>query len=141
MRLNIWRLVPATTLVLGNLLALSGGCPTSSLHPRDLTTGIRVRAEFLPSPFLAPGTGSPVPGVRETGLFLRFDGGPTGGTDELFQGFTFDDGIDDHPNAITGAFWNFSADYSPSPLPACGSLSLPGQDVPFPAVIVQSSLL
>ncbi len=116
------------------IVALAG-CNTRG----PLRTGIRVRSEFLDSPFMSQGTGAPVPNVTESGIFIRYDGGPTGGSESQWNGVTAGDGIDDHPNAITGAVWNFSADFSTSPLPACGTQGAPGLDVPYPVAQLNES--
>lgn len=108
------------------------GCPTSRSL---LRTGIRLRGEFIDSVFLIPsqaGTGIPIPGTHVTGAFLRYDSGPHGGGQEILDGYTESDGFRDFPDAITGAFWNFGADFTISAMPACGAASDPGVDVFFP---------
>lgn len=64
-----------------------------------------------------------MPGVQVTGAFLYIDPNSAThtGNQELLSGATNSQGIDDFPNAITGAYWNFGANFATSAVPACGT--------------------
>jgi len=102
-------------------------CGTPALH-----TGIRVRAELLDSVFQTPNTGAAVPGVHDTGIFLHTGSGQTNGSQEVIDDYTNSLGINDYPNAITGAYWNMGADFTNSAVPACGTGSNPGVFMAYP---------
>ena len=58
-----------------------------------------------------------------SGIFISYYSSSHNGDQEVIGGTTDGLGILDSPNAITGAYWNFGANFTPSAVPTCGTAS------------------
>ncbi len=108
------------------ILALGSSCEGPG-QPQ----GVRMQSTIFPPNTVGPPCGgAPLPNVLTSGIVLQVQG-PGSGTETFWSGhLTNAFGIDDHPNALTNATWNFSFDASTSPVPACGTGFLPNFFVP-----------
>lgn len=114
------------------VVLILGSCGPGNPPP----TGFRLRSGFVPTPFAQPCSGPPVAGVATSGTVISIQG-PGGGTEVIFMNhFTDEFGIDDHVNGRVNATWNFSFDFTPGALPACGTgVSMPGIYIAPPPMV------